>query len=340
MIRGLTQLGRMMTGALNQVRGRVAILLYHRIAQHDTDPQLLCVAPKHFEQHLVHLRRNFQVMSLTQLVGAVREGNVPRRSVVITFDDGYVDNLWYAKPLLERFECPATLFVVSGFIDQDREMVSDELERLILKPAILPKALKLTIAEKSYSWEIDTPGQLPVKWDVTQTRYPTSRHRCYYDLHRLIRPMSAMEREAILDNLRNWADDPRSVRDDYRIMNANELLELAVGNLIDIGAHTISHLFLSAQPEEIQRHEVGDSKQQLETLLARPVPFFAYPYGGRDAVSPITERIVQEVGFLDACANIPGLASNETNIFLFPRFLIRDWNNEELSKQLHVFFSH
>lgn len=339
MTHGLSRLRQTVTSALNRVRGGVVILLYHRTAHHDVDPQLLCVAPEHFKQHLDHLRKNYEVLTLTQLASAAQEGRIPRRGVLVTFDDGYVDNLWYAKPLLEQYECPATVFVVSGYVNQDREMISDELERLILKPRALPRTLNLTISGKCYSWEIDTLGVQPVKWDVTQPKYPSLRHRCYHDLHRLLRTMGAEEREEILVRLRNWANDTQSARDDYRVMNADELRELAKGDLVDVGAHTMSHLFLGAQPEEIQRREVGGSKEQLETLLACRVSMFAYPYGGRDAVCAVTERIVREVGFQAACANTPALASPRTNIFLLPRLLVRDWNKDEFSKKLGLFFA-
>ena len=54
---------------------------------------------------------------------------------MVTFDDGYADNLWNAKPLLERYDVPAAVFVTTGYAGQDREFWWDELETLLLERA-------------------------------------------------------------------------------------------------------------------------------------------------------------------------------------------------------------
>jgi len=80
------------------------ILLYHRIADVQPDPWSLCVTPRHFAEQLETLQQYSRPMQLRQLIRALADGYLPRRSVVITFDDGYADNLHHAKPTLERYE--------------------------------------------------------------------------------------------------------------------------------------------------------------------------------------------------------------------------------------------
>src|SRR6185295_16005847 len=84
------------------------VLMYHRVAEVSADPFSLCVAPERFSEHMDTLRKVAQPLRLQQLAHHLRSGTLPRRSVVVTFDDGYVDNLQKAKPLLERFDIPAT----------------------------------------------------------------------------------------------------------------------------------------------------------------------------------------------------------------------------------------
>src|SRR5690242_15659311 len=76
------------------------ILLYHRVYSPNRDPQLLCVSPENFRTHLEILRKKATIVSMRQLSRCLTAGSIPRRSVVITFDDGYRDNFEQAKPLL------------------------------------------------------------------------------------------------------------------------------------------------------------------------------------------------------------------------------------------------
>src|SRR5690606_6268251 len=93
---------------------RGLILMYHRVERLANDPQLLAVTPERFAEQLEILTRHYRVVSLHELNRTLRAGRSLRRMVALTFDDGYADNLYNAKPLLERFDCPATVFVTTG----------------------------------------------------------------------------------------------------------------------------------------------------------------------------------------------------------------------------------
>src|SRR5262249_44019847 len=79
------------------------ILLYHRVANLPSDPQLLSVTPKHFREHLEILRQSAHPMRLQDMVRALRKNQLPRTAVAVTFDDGYADNLHNGKPLLDHY---------------------------------------------------------------------------------------------------------------------------------------------------------------------------------------------------------------------------------------------
>ena len=101
-MRGIERLRRATRWRRSVSEGKVLILLYHQITEALSDPWGLAVAPRHFAQHLEVLRRHAQVIRLQQLSQALLDGSLPEKSVVVTFDDGYADNLHNAKPLLER----------------------------------------------------------------------------------------------------------------------------------------------------------------------------------------------------------------------------------------------
>ena len=112
-------------GRLRQLAGKISpaagVLLYHRIADAETDPQLLCVTPKHFAEHLEVIRRFYRPLALPKLSSHLRSGLLRSRSLALTFDDGYADNFLHAKPLLDRSGIPATVFVTAGQVGSAEE---------------------------------------------------------------------------------------------------------------------------------------------------------------------------------------------------------------------------
>src|SRR5207248_6890557 len=135
---------------------RALVLLYHRVTEIPCDPQWLCVTPCHFAEHLEVLKKFGPTVSVRQLHEAQRQRRIQRGTLVVTFDDGYTDNLHQAKPLLERYGVPATFFLSSGYLGQEQEFWWDELERLLLHPGVLPETLRLTVQGTVHEWQLGT----------------------------------------------------------------------------------------------------------------------------------------------------------------------------------------
>src|SRR3989344_6199457 len=102
------------------------ILFYHRIAEVSDDPHLLSVSPKRFEDQLKYLQNNFKIISLKEFAQNFKNEKIIRNSIVITFDDGYVDNLINALPILKKLQIPATVFVTAGKINSNEPFYWDE----------------------------------------------------------------------------------------------------------------------------------------------------------------------------------------------------------------------
>ena len=193
---------------------KALILMYHRVAKGGVDPWSLCVSPEHFAQHLEVLRKYTQPMRLQEFLVALDSGNIARNTSVVTFDDGYADNLLNAKPLLERYNIPATVFLTTGYLGQNREFWWDELERILLRPGTLPKMLKLNIAGTAYQWDLGEAAsyseehwQRDRSWK-TEEDPPSTRHALYVALWKLLQPLPDSEEQYVLHQLRAWAHIP------------------------------------------------------------------------------------------------------------------------------------
>jgi peptidoglycan/xylan/chitin deacetylase (PgdA/CDA1 family) len=310
------------------------ILLFHRVASRVFDPQLLCVAPENFRAQVDYLRQHYTLLGLSELVQAIAARAVPRRSVVITFDDGFADNFHYARPILEQTRTPATIFVTSGFVGQSCELWSDRLEQFLFTPELLGDSLSVRCGDDVWHWELGgCPASLSA-WDVTQSQFPSPRHRCYAELSARLRRLSALQRFEIFAQLVAQARRPEQIRDERRLLASAEIRALAESGLFTIGSHGVNHISLGAQDREAQYDELVASRRTLAAMTGRDVTLFAYPYGGPGDYTQLSMQLAREAGYTAACANEEGVVWSGSDMFRLPRLLVRNWTVDELRRHL------
>jgi peptidoglycan/xylan/chitin deacetylase (PgdA/CDA1 family) len=317
------------------------ILLYHRVTELPSDPQLLCVSRQHFAEHLEILRKHGRPVPLRELTRSLPNGNLLRRRIVVTFDDGYADSLLNAKPLLERYEIPATVFVTSGYVGQEREFWWDELDRLFLHGGKLPDALRIVVNGHTHEWQLGGPADyrqhsdgVDATWNVENRRDPSPRQRVYRSLCDLLHPLPDRDQRTILETLVAWAGVERVCRPTHRALTPHEVFQLAAGGLVEVGSHTLTHPVLSGLPEASQKDEIEGSKAQLEEIVGQPVGSFAYPYGARSHYTAQTVVAVRAAGYDRACSNFAGTVRRGSDPWQLPRFLVRDYDGEEFTRRL------
>ena len=303
---------------INQLRSRDIILLYHRIARVDSDPWSLCVTPEHFSEHLEVIRRH-RPIRLDEVSPAVWRLGRSQTSVAITFDDGYADNLYEAKRLLERYGMPATFFLATGYMGEGREFWWDELEKVIMQPGGLPEILRYSIEGQTHSWNVgDQEPRLPL----------------YLSLYEKLKPLADGARRDVMGQLLEWGGQSPGRRESHRSLSQEEVCDLARGGLVEIGAHTVTHPVLATQPLQAQHEELRQSKACLEELLGWPVTSFSYPYGGSGHYSWETVQAVREQGFFRACTTSAHSVKKSDGEYELPRFNVTDMDGDEFEQIL------
>jgi peptidoglycan/xylan/chitin deacetylase (PgdA/CDA1 family) len=327
--------------AISPTRRGNVILMYHRIARTNVDPWALCVDPNNFSQQMEALKRIATPIPLTELPDA----DPQHTSVAITFDDGYLDNLEIAQPILERQGIPATVFVSTGYVGKSQGYWWDELEAIFLHPGVLPpRGLKLSVAGQNYNWQID-PADLEYQdadcathraWIAWKQPPPTSRHAVFYAVWSLLRKAETVQREDLICRIQQWA----GVSERYtpaRCMSPEELREVSRGVLLSVGAHTITHSRLSQLSESSQWTEISESKSTLERMLGRPVDTFSYPFGDRSDYTDRTVEAVRAAGYRLACSNFEGTVGPKSDRFQLPRLHVENWNGHDFAKWLRPY---
>ncbi|MBM3268863.1 MAG: polysaccharide deacetylase family protein [Candidatus Sericytochromatia bacterium] len=290
------------------IRLPLVVLAYHRVTRLAADPFRLAVAPERFRAHLALLRKQFAAVRFEADWSQVR-----RPAVVITFDDGYADNVREALPLLEEFGLPATFFVTSGMVGAAREFWWDELARLVLIRCSQPS--RFPIPGTDLHWAAATPED---------------RQVLFHRLHRLCKRHGA---EPILDLVRTWVGTAPGPRETHRALTLDELRRLAASPLVTVGAHTRTHPSLARLAPGAQRAEILGSQADLRAWLGRPIEVFSYPFGERADVSPETVRICAGA-FAKAAVCRGGWVLPWTDRWQIPRMVVFDWDVAELAARL------
>jgi peptidoglycan/xylan/chitin deacetylase (PgdA/CDA1 family) len=288
------------------------ILAYHRIAALSPDPGELCVSPQDFRSQMAYLRRHYRPMPLEELVA--NRVTPPERAVAVTLDDGYLDALEIASPILADCDVPATFFVTTGYLDAVGEFWWDTVTRILLSEHPVPPVLDFPSADARLPTATDEERAVARK-TVTEQMVG----------------MSLEERNSIVARLVEWSGAKLSPSPSYRPMLAHEVAELATRPGHAIGAHGVHHLFLPSQPFQVQTRETAESKVRLETLLQRPVTAFAYPYGAFDTGA--LER-ARAAGFRLAVTTMKGRVQAHADLMCLPRVEIKPRESARFDKVL------
>jgi hypothetical protein len=171
-------------------------------------------------------------------------------------------------------------------------------------------------------------------WDYTQI-LPTRRTGLYMKLWEMLSPLPYQDQQALLQQIRTWADLPECPRPEYRSMTEPELQHLASKELFTIGAHTVSHPALAHHSEEVQRQEIEESKRFLSALTGQAVDLFAFPSGN---FNNTTIDVVKQEQFRAAFTTAPALVSRKTNPLKIGRYQVYNWNRREFTQFLSYHF--
>jgi len=303
----------------NLIDRPIIVLLYHRVTDLPSDPEMLAVSPANFHHHMEFLAQKFRIIRFEE-----DWSGLEKPAVAITFDDGYADNVLEALPILEKVGVPATFFVSTGHIGTKKEFWWHRLEAFLLREGEFPSHFRLDDDNYGQTWDTATLEQ---------------RKMLYAVLNMLMQGVSTDRREEWLDQLQTWAEAVDSDKISHRSMTQDEIRRLAASPWATVGAHTVTHSALSALSEEQQKEEIFTSKQALEEMTGKEISTFSYPFGRKEDYNQTSVRLCREAGFVKAASNFPGQIHNWTDPFQLPRHLVRNWDLESFAAKVESFWT-
>lgn len=314
------------------------VLLYHRIAKPQSDVWNISVTPENFEQHLHALQKTKKVIDLKALIKDIANNSIKKNSIAITFDDGYANNFYTAKPLLEKYELPATFFIASCNIDKPKEFWWDELEHLFLFSERLPSVVSLIINEAEFEFNFQgeeiLSGELIQKhasWKAFEETPPSLRCEFFLTIWQELKPLQFEQQQTEIEVIKKLIGNSTSSRPEYKCMTSDQIKELQSNKLFDVGAHTVTHPSLPFHNKIYQKKEMAENKFFLEKIISNKVDFLAYPYGDYNDNTLIA---ADETGFSAAFTTDENIISKKSSIFRLPRYQVKNQSGIELKKNI------
>lgn len=243
---------------IQQARGKI-IICYHGVDYRtNTSVNNKFVSAALFDQHLRLLKQHTNIITLKQYV---ENDVVPDRlNVAITFDDGFRNNYTLARPLLEKYNAPATFFITPIW-HQGKNILWPDLVDQVTSNA--PRTIE--IAGEQYSKGLNgrffhSTG-LPIHHHVIKQNSTFVNY-----LYEVLLPYAAFMQKTDMDVY-------------WQLMSPEETIALSQNPLFTIGSHTYTHTSLIHLSKEEAMQELTVSRSVLENLVQKPVDYFAAPFG-------------------------------------------------------------
>ena len=245
-------------------------------------------------------------VSMSDIVGATHgELVLPKRSFVLTFDDGFENNYSVVAPILEEFHVPATFYLTTDFIESNRPSWIDMVE-----------------------YAVETHRKFELKLPVIgiDGRYETEKEKFFLldEIRRLVKSNAKLDPYEVANEVwaqlrvKDFTPDPGL---DQK-MNWDQVRELSQNKLFTIGGHSHTHQVLEYLTQPELEKEVGISMNKLEEQLDYLVKHYSYPEGLENCYSNRVINVLKQHGIICAPSAIHGENCIGDDLFHLKRIMI------------------
>ena len=273
-------------------RKQIVILMIHGVMDDRDNPIWKPLRPQlartKLEEYLRVLSRRYRFVSLINAVEML-QGRKPIQpySLVLTFDDGYRNNLTHALPILRRYSAPATFFVPTGFLDNPRPFWFDRLDYALQQAQVNGREVR--IGKLTFCLENSNKKAL-------RESYKRLRHAAKEQQISDLEFLQQMEQLAVqFEEESGRALSDIQENDDWSAILTRDQLGVQSNGYVTFGSHTVDHIRLGLVDSAIARDQLIRSKKDIEHHTSRPCLSLCYPNG---SFTDETIAIARKCGYL------------------------------------------
>lgn len=270
------------------------ILMYHRFSETAHPAR---VSREQLTAHLEYLTKHYRVLPLKEIADRLQKGeSLPSNTAAITIDDGYTDAYEIAFPILKKFAAPATLFVITDFLDRKAWLWTDKTRYLTANTA--RQNIETKINDKEFRFELNGYN---------------SRLSSAANINETLKKLPDAEKERQISGLQAIfeVEIPPLPPAEFGAIDWSAAREMDAAN-IQIESHTVTHPILTNIDAAQLEFELQESRRRASAELGREVNLFCYPNGG---YTERERRAVEKAGYQAAVTT--NLGFNETGANLY-----------------------
>ncbi len=292
------------------------ILMFHRVVPSGAGLRIhnhksLEVSPEYLENLIQFFKRkDYQFLSLDELLSVGSRPDPKRKFVVFTFDDGYVDNYTIAYPIFKKHNIPFTIYVATNMPDGHALLWWYLLEDLIVKN----QQVEFTDQGVTRIYQTDTIRNKEITFNNIRSLLAVADEAT---MGRLVSSLFKEDKAQIYSKTKELA------------LSWDQIIQLSKDPLVTIGSHTVNHFPLNSLSYEKSEFEIVESKRIIESHVSASVKHFCYPLGsfGQKEI-----KIMESSGYATATtikmANI--FNKNFDHPFALPRIMINSLSTEQI----------
>jgi glycosyltransferase involved in cell wall biosynthesis/peptidoglycan/xylan/chitin deacetylase (PgdA/CDA1 family) len=305
------------------------VLAYHRVGlrREDCGPDI--VDPVRFQKQIRYLRKRYELVTVGVALERIARGEHSARPLLsVTFDDGYLDNVTEALPVLKNEDCPATLYITVQAVRDGLPPWPHRLATDLLNLTRNP--------HRHMSRASGVPH--PILSDFLQEaekRHRTPAKRISKFLQR-VKTLPDFERHRICTQASELAGTQDT--EPAKMMRIEELLEWSRAGM-EVGSHTISHPILSRLSATERGRELRESRAILERWVETPIRNLAFPNGKPGDWDNATLADVQAAGYTSAMTTLEGVNGGDSNPFCLKRICVGNDDVEVLAIRVSGLFA-
>jgi len=298
-------------------RKKTVILMYHGFTDREAEEGVENSLGLHcnigeFRSQIEYLKKEYAVISLEALVDHYRNGaKIPDNAVVITFDDGYRSNYSLAYPVLKEYGIPATVFLVTDFIDKGKLLWIDRIAGAL--NAAVPGRFTLEINGESMSFDIHDSS---------------SKKECYRTICSKLKTIPQESREDHIERLERSLGKTYAADNGAAALQAplrwNEILEMQRSGLVSFGSHTRSHFILTRCSAKTMEEELSLSAKIIREKTGSPCTLFCYPNGEEGDFDKRTRASLQRLGYSCGVSSVAVMNGKDRSIWELKRWGINN----------------